>query len=164
MRISTNTPELLLLQYRPVWAPLFFGLFALLFIVMAWSARTDAPGISLAMLLPAAMLLLGVWMSFINCTAEFSATVRVVTIRERGLFRSATRTVRIDCIRDVFADSSGSQNSHTGERTRRAYRPALTVRGEQRSVPLSPVYRTGDSARQVVAVVETWLTQARRVR
>lgn len=154
MRIVEHTPERLRLRYRPLKARIFFSAMAALFVAMAWFARHDAPGISLAFLLVIAILLLGVWLTWVDCVVEFERATNSVTVTTRGMRASRSEVHRLSDIREVVLEHAGRRAGDRGPVMRR---PVLAMRKKGVQVPLSPAYKAGRAAEVVQAAVIAWL-------
>jgi hypothetical protein len=157
MRILVNTPDQLLLSDQSFGAPIFFGVFTLLFAAMAWFARTNAPGIALGMLLIGAMLAFGVVVSLGHSTADFSRTAGQVTIRTSGPFGRAPETIRLGVIREAYAQFGGKGTVGSGLPSKGGFRPSVLLRTAERSVPLSLSHGKRSSADETVRIVNEWL-------
>jgi hypothetical protein len=157
MRALVNTPDQLLLSDQSLGAPIFFGVLAILFTLMAWFARTNAPGISLGMLLIVALLVLGVVASLGHSTADFSRSAGQVTIRTSGPFGRPAETIRLGVIREAYAHFGGKGTTGSGLPSRGGYRPSLLLRTAERSLPLSLSHGKRSSADETVRIVNEWL-------
>lgn len=164
MRVIHNTPELLILRDRSVVITVVFGAVAVLFMVMAWFARVNAVGISLGLLLTAAMLLLGVTLSYRDHRIEFSRVARSVTIDRRSLLRRSSETVPLHQIRQAVAQHGGYTTRKGNSAVVHGRRPALELNRKGPAILLARGYGDAEPIEAVVHTLNEWLAAERTAR
>lgn len=160
MRIIQNTPETLILQHRRLIRPWFVGFFALLFLVMAYFAYKDAPGITYGFILIAAMLIFAlVVFDLQQSHVVFSRREGTVTIRQGILGRGKPQVIKLSAIREAFASVAGSNSQVTGTMMAGGQKcPTLAMR-QGKPVPLSPIANFNKSQDIAVKTINDWLAR-----
>jgi hypothetical protein len=157
MQIVTNTPETLVLRHRRVVRPIITGFFVILFLVMAWFAYSDAPGITYGFLLIAGMLILALFVFDLpRSDVVFSRRAGTVTVRHSLLGRGTPQVIKLGAIRKAFASIAGP-TVQSGTTTNGGQKcPVLELRDGQR-VPLSTIANFNRSQEAAVQAVNAWL-------
>jgi hypothetical protein len=158
MQIVQNTPETLILRHRRVIRPWFTGFFALLFLVMAWFAYADAPGITYGFILIAAMLTLALFVFDLPVsTAVFSRREGTVTVSHRIFGRGNAQVIRLGSVRRAFAAISGANPMQSGTTMSGGQKcPTLELR-QGKPVPLSAIADFSKSQDLAVQAINDWL-------
>jgi hypothetical protein len=158
VKIVENTPERLVLQHRSVIRPYITGFFILLFLVMAFFAYSDAPGITYGFILIAAMLTLAlVVFDLARSRAEFSRRTGTVTIRHDGLRRGQPQVIQLGSIDHAFASISGTNSQVSGTTMNGGQKcPSLALR-RGKSVRLSQIATHSKTNDLAVAAINAWL-------
>lgn len=158
MQLVSNTPETLILRHRRLIRPWFVGFFALLFLVMAYFAYEDAPGITYGFVLIAAMLVFGlVVFDLQQSHVAFSRREGTVTIRQGILGRGKPQVIKLGAIREAFVSVAGTNAQETGTMKNGGQKcPALAMR-HGKSVPLSPIANFSPSHDTAVQAINDWL-------
>lgn len=162
MQILTNTHDDLVLRHRRVVRPVVTGLCILLFLVMAWFAYSDAPGITYGFILIAAMLTLALFVFDLpRSDVVFSRRAGTVTVRHSLLGRGTPQVIKLGAIRRAFASVAGA-TVQSGTTTNGGQKcPMLELRDGKR-VPLSRIGNFNRSQDAAVQAVNAWLWLGRK--
>jgi len=163
MKLVRNTPETLIFQHRRMVRPWFVGFFALLFLVMAYFAYEDAPGITYGLVLIAALLIFGlVVFDLQQSHVVFSRRAGTVTIRHGILGRGKPQVIKLGAIREAFVSIAGTNAQVTGTMMDGGQKcPTLAMR-HGKSVPLSPIANFNKSHDVAVQVINDWLGRKKK--
>ena len=158
MKITTNTPDLLIVENRPVWLALGLTLFILIFVAVGLAMTLSGEWWGLLFGLFGGGIGFAAFWAFVRrVQVVFNRSEAYVEFRRRNIFGGSRVRHRLDEI--GRAEIEESQSSDSGP----TYRVVLVIdRGQSAGRhPVTLAYSSGSAHHRVAEAINAWLEAAK---
>jgi hypothetical protein len=157
MKTIHETPDLLVLENKPVWLALFISVFGLVFFAIGMASLSESTGTGIMFMAGGIGIGIGFNMIFVRRTQlTLDAARQIVELRRRGWLGDRYMTWDLQ-----FLDRAIIQTSHSGEKN--THRAAIVISDgmDAGTHPLTIVYSSGQSAQHPKDAINRWLDSPR---
>lgn len=153
MKIIHETPQMLILENRPVWLALFISVFGLIFFAIGMASAQQSMALGMIFMAGGLGIGIGFNMIFVRRTQlTLDATRGMVELRRRGWLGDSQMTWDLQYLDHAITETSYSKDTDT-------HRAAIVISGgmDAGTHPLTIVFSNGQGANRAKDAINRWL-------
>lgn len=158
MRIVQDTPNLLVIEDRPVVLGTVLGAMVVMLLGLAFLTFAAEPWLALGGSLGAALLGVAFAAFVRRVFVAFDRAAGSVVIRSASIFGQTEEQLPLSEIIEAMVDTTASLDSPGSKnRNTQTHRPVLRLKGGRLNQPLTKVFSGGKGAAKIVDAINRWL-------